>query len=72
MCRSLAKILELKRAGMSTLPHAPSRAQFSGYNQDTSRVTSTPGPSVMRITGTPLLDNNLVNVVSASAWRTGS
>jgi len=39
--------------------------QFSGFNHETNRVTSKPGPNVTRITGMPMLDNNLVNVVSA-------
>jgi len=40
--------------------------QFSGFNHETNRVTSKPGPNVTRITGMPMLDNNLVNVVSAA------
>ena len=42
--------------------------QFTGNNHETQRVTSKPGPHVTRITGTPFLDNNLVNVVSAGKW----
>ena len=40
--------------------------QYTGYNRDTDRVTSRPGPSVTHISGLPFLSNNGVNVVSAS------
>ena len=40
--------------------------QYSGYNERTGRVTSSPGPGVKHIAGLPLLTNNAVNAVSAS------
>jgi uncharacterized membrane protein len=41
--------------------------QFSGYDRAAGRVTSAPGPGVTRVAGRPLLSNNAVNVLSASA-----
>ncbi len=44
----------------------PSRLQYTGYNRATGRVTSTPGPEVTHISGVRVLDNNAVNLLSAS------
>ncbi len=40
--------------------------QYSGYNEETGRVTSKMGPRIRHISGLPFLSNNAVNVVSAS------
>ncbi|KAJ9520491.1 hypothetical protein QJQ45_000239 [Haematococcus lacustris] len=40
--------------------------QYSGFNRATGRVTSQPGPLVTHIAGRPWLDNNAVNMLSAS------
>lgn len=40
--------------------------QFSGYDRQAARIVGRPGPHVTRISGVPLLSNNLVNLVSAS------
>ncbi|GFH06849.1 uncharacterized protein HaLaN_01557 [Haematococcus lacustris] len=39
---------------------------YSGFNRATGRVTSQPGPLVTHIAGRPWLDNNAVNMLSAS------
>ncbi|GFR42542.1 hypothetical protein Agub_g3449 [Astrephomene gubernaculifera] len=41
--------------------------QFSGYHAASGRIVSAPGPGVERIAGRPLLSNNGVNALSASA-----
>ncbi|MEW5311050.1 MAG: hypothetical protein WDW38_002796 [Sanguina aurantia] len=40
--------------------------QYSGYNRVTQRVTQTAGPDVTHISGRAVLDNNAVNLCSAS------
>lgn len=40
--------------------------QYSGYHQASGKVTSKPGPGVVHISGLPFLDNNMVNMLSAS------
>lgn len=40
--------------------------QYSGYNRITQRVTQTAGPDVTHISGRAVLDNNAVNLCSAS------
>lgn len=41
--------------------------QFSGFNRETGRVTSSYSSEIVPIAGIPLLSNNAVNVVSASS-----
>ncbi|NJR41790.1 MAG: DUF92 domain-containing protein [Akkermansiaceae bacterium] len=40
--------------------------QFSGYSEERDKVVNYPGPGVHKISGTHILTNNQVNVVSAS------
>tara|TARA_B100000614_G_C14160677_1_gene332567 strand:+ start:186 stop:518 length:333 start_codon:yes stop_codon:yes gene_type:complete len=40
--------------------------QYSGYSWELEKVVQRPGDGVARISGRPLLDNNQVNLLSAS------
>ena len=40
--------------------------QFSGYSEERDKVVNYPAPGVHKISGTHVLTNNQVNVVSAS------
>lgn len=54
-------VLKLQRCTL-----CPCSTQFTGYDPTTGRITSKPGPGVVHISGTPFLDNNMVNALSAS------